>query len=66
MFQVYSAGNFIEASSECPYFQIGEAKYVKPILDRVLRPDTSLDEAAKCALISMDSNNEYFRMIRGT
>ena len=55
LFQVYSAGNFIEAGSECPYFQIGEAKYGKPILDRVLRPDTSLDEAAKCALISMDS-----------
>jgi putative proteasome-type protease len=55
LFQVYSAGNFIEAHAECPYFQIGEAKYGKPILDRVLLPDTSLDEAAKCALISMDS-----------
>jgi putative proteasome-type protease len=55
LFQIYSAGNFIEAGQECPYFQIGEAKYGKPILDRVLRPDTSLDEAAKCALISMDS-----------
>lgn len=55
LFQVYSAGNFIEAGSECPYFQIGEAKYGKPILDRVLRPETTLDEAAKCALISMDS-----------
>ncbi|ARP96927.1 proteasome-type protease [Bordetella genomosp. 13] len=55
LFQVYAAGNFIEASPECPYFQIGEAKYGKPILDRVLEPHTSLDEAAKCALISMDS-----------
>ncbi|OZI31993.1 peptidase [Bordetella genomosp. 10] len=55
LFQIYSAGNFIEAHDECPYFQIGEAKYGKPILDRVLQPDTSLDEAAKCALISMDS-----------
>lgn len=55
LFQVYSAGNFIEASQDCPYVQIGEAKYGKPILDRVLRPDTSLDEAAKCVLISMDS-----------
>jgi putative proteasome-type protease len=55
LFQVYSAGNFIEAHAECPYFQIGESKYGKPILDRVLEPDTSLDEAAKCALISMDS-----------
>jgi putative proteasome-type protease len=55
LFQVYAAGNFIEAHEECPYFQIGESKYGKPILDRVLQPDTSLDEAAKCALISMDS-----------
>jgi len=55
LFQVYAAGNFIEATHECPYIQIGEAKYGKPILDRVLRPDTPLDEAAKCALISMDS-----------
>lgn len=55
LFQIYAAGNFIEATPECPYFQIGESKYGKPILDRVLDPDTSLDEAAKCALISMDS-----------
>ncbi|ALM85245.1 proteasome-type protease [Bordetella sp. N] len=55
LFQIYSAGNFIEAHDECPYFQIGEAKYGKPIMDRVLQPDTTLDEAAKCALISMDS-----------
>jgi putative proteasome-type protease len=55
LFQIYSAGNFIEAQSETPFFQIGEAKYGKPILDRVLTPSTPLDEAAKCALISMDS-----------
>ncbi|HTJ92894.1 MAG TPA: proteasome-type protease [Pararobbsia sp.] len=55
VFQVYSAGNFIEASSVNPYLQIGEAKYGKPIIDRVLTPRTPLDEAAKCALISMDS-----------
>lgn len=55
LFQIYSAGNFIEALDEQTYFQIGEAKYGKPILDRVLSPSTSLDEAAKCALISMDS-----------
>ena len=55
LFQVYAAGNFIEAGQECPYFQIGEAKYGKPILDRIVTPATSLDEAAKCALISMDS-----------
>ena len=55
LFQVYSAGNFIEATPDNPYFQIGEAKYGKPIVDRVITPDTPLDEAAKCALISMDS-----------
>ena len=55
LFQVYSAGNFIEATAETPYFQIGEAKYGKPVLDRVITPETPLDEAAKCALVSMDS-----------
>lgn len=55
LFQVYSAGNFIEATSETPYFQIGEYKYGKPVLDRVITTETSLDEAAKCALVSMDS-----------
>jgi len=55
LFLVYAAGNFIEATRETPYFQVGESKYGKPILDRVITPKTSLDEAAKCALISMDS-----------
>lgn len=55
LFSIYAAGNFIEATPETPYFQIGESKYGKPIIDRVLRPGTPLDEAAKCALISMDS-----------
>ena len=55
LFQVYSAGNFIESHDENTYFQIGEAKYGKPILDRVVTPLTSLDDAAKCALVSMDS-----------
>ena len=55
LFQVYSAGNFIEATPETPYFQIGEYKYGKPVLDRVLTPETDLAEAAKCALVSMDS-----------
>jgi putative proteasome-type protease len=55
LFYVYSAGNFIESHDENPYFQIGEAKYGKPIIDRVVTPHTSLDDAAKCALISMDS-----------
>ena len=55
LFQVYSPGNFIEATDETPYFQIGESKYGKPVLDRVITPSTPLDEAAKCALVSMDS-----------
>jgi putative proteasome-type protease len=55
LFHMYAAGNFIEAADENCYFQIGEAKYGKPILDRVIEPDMTLDEAAKCALISMDS-----------
>ncbi len=55
LFLVYSAGNFIEATRETCFFQIGESKYGKPILDRVLTPTTPLDEAAKCALVSMDS-----------
>lgn len=55
LFQIYAAGNFIEAHDENTYFQIGEAKYGKPIIDRVVNPQTSLDDAAKCALISMDS-----------
>ncbi len=55
LFQMYSAGNFIEATSETPYFQVGESKYGKPVLDRVITPETSLKEAAKCALVSMDS-----------
>ena len=55
LFHVYAAGNFIEATAENPYFQIGESKYGKPIIDRVISPSTALGEAAKCALISMDS-----------
>src|SRR5215207_8092407 len=55
LFLVYAAGYFIEATTETPYFQVGESKYGKPVLDRVLTPDTPLDEAAKCALVSMDS-----------
>jgi len=55
LFMVYAAGNFIESTRVSPYFQIGESKYGKPIIDRVVTPETSLDEAAKCALVSMDS-----------
>jgi putative proteasome-type protease len=55
LFSVYSPGNFIEATPETSYFQIGESKYGKPIIDRVLRRSSSLSEAAKAALVSMDS-----------
>jgi putative proteasome-type protease len=55
LFLVYSAGNFIEATRETCYFQIGESKYGKPVLDRMITPATPLPEAAKCALVSMDS-----------
>ena len=96
LFHIYSAGNFIESSLDTPYFQIGESKYGKPIIDRVISRSSSLAQAAKCALVSMDSTirsnlsvgppldlaiirrdefqlgthisidmeNEYFRMIR--
>jgi len=55
LFNIYSAGNFIESTPETCYFQIGESKYGKPILDRVLNFATPLNLATKCALISMDS-----------
>jgi putative proteasome-type protease len=56
LFNIYAPGNFIEATLDTPYFQIGESKYGKPILDRVITRSSSLAEAAKCALISMDSS----------
>ncbi|HEY0857359.1 MAG TPA: proteasome-type protease [Albitalea sp.] len=56
LFLVYAAGNFIEATRETCYFQIGESKYGKPVLDRMIDPHTPLDQAAKCALVSMDSS----------
>ena len=55
LFLVYSAGNFIEATAETPFLQIGELKYGKPILDRVLDPSTPLADGVTLALISMDS-----------
>jgi putative proteasome-type protease len=55
LFHIYSAGNFIESSLDTPYFQIGESKYGKPIIDRVMSRSSSLAQAAKCALVSMDS-----------
>jgi putative proteasome-type protease len=55
LFLVYPEGNFIEATEDTPFFQIGESKYGKPIIDRVVKPSTSLTEALKCALVSFDS-----------
>ena len=55
LFMIYSQGNFIQASQETPFLQIGEAKYGKPILDRVLSFETPVEAAAKCALLSIDS-----------
>ena len=58
LFNIYAAGNFVEATPDTPYFQIGESKYGKPILDRIFNWNSPLDEAAKCALISMDSDRK--------
>ncbi len=55
LYNVYPQGNFISATADTPYFQIGESKYGKPILDRTLRYDMPLDEAMRCSLISFDS-----------
>jgi putative proteasome-type protease len=55
LFHIYSAGNFIESSVDTPYFQIGESKYGKPIIDRVITRSSSLGQTTKCALVSMDS-----------
>lgn len=55
LFLIYSQGNCIQASKDTPFLQIGEAKYGKPILDRILNFEISLEAAAKCALLSIDS-----------
>jgi putative proteasome-type protease len=55
LFQIYAAGNFIEATPDTPFLQIGEHKYGKPILDRAASYDTDLYDGVKLALISMDS-----------
>ena len=55
LFNIYSAGNFIEATPDTPFFQIGEHKYGKPILDRVARTEMPLGDAAKMILLSFDS-----------
>lgn len=55
LFLVYPQGNFIESTEDTSFFQIGESKYGKPILDRVIRPDIGVAEAVKCTLVSFDS-----------
>ncbi|NHB57130.1 proteasome-type protease [Acinetobacter shaoyimingii] len=55
LYNIYPQGNFINATSDTPFFQIGESKYGKPILDRALKFDTPLSEALRCGLISFDS-----------
>jgi putative proteasome-type protease len=55
LFNVYSEGNFIEATAETCYFQLGETKYGKPIIDRVVNRNTTLVDAVKCTMVSFDS-----------
>ena len=55
LFRIYAEGNFIEAGDDTPFLQTGEAKYGKPIIDRVLAPTTTLADATKCVLVSFDS-----------
>lgn len=55
LFRIYAEGNFIEASADTPFLQTGEAKYGKPIIDRVITPATALADATKCILVSFDS-----------
>lgn len=56
LFLIYSAGNFIECKADMPFFQIGETKYGRPILDRVIDPGTSLAEAMKVGFLSFDAS----------
>jgi putative proteasome-type protease len=55
LFLIYPEGNFIEATEDTTFLQIGEHKYGKPILDRIIRPDTTLEDGQKAVLLSMDS-----------
>jgi len=55
LFLIYPEGNFIQATEDTPFLQIGEHKYGKPILDRVVKPETTLADARKAVLLSMDS-----------
>ena len=55
LFRTFAEGNFIEAGTDTPFFQTGEAKYGKPIMDRVITPSVNLGDAMKCVLVSFDS-----------
>jgi putative proteasome-type protease len=55
LFRIYAEGNFIEAGVDTPYFQTGEAKYGRPVIDRLLTREMPLPDAAKCVLLSFDS-----------
>ena len=55
LFRLYSEGNFIETEDQTPYFKTGEAKYGKPIIDWMITPSTTLNDAIKCILVSFDS-----------
>ena len=55
LFNIYTEGNFVEATPDTPYFQNGEIKYGKPIIDRLITYSTGLMEVAKCVLLSFDS-----------
>jgi putative proteasome-type protease len=55
IYLIYPEGNYISVSPTKPYLQIGETKYGKPILDRIVTPEISLEDAARCALVSLDS-----------
>ena len=55
LYLVYPQGNYIKPADSKPYLVIGEVKYGKPILDRVIKPDVSIGDASRCALISIDS-----------
>jgi putative proteasome-type protease len=55
LFMIYPQGNYIMTPEAAPFLQIGEIKYGKPILDRIVHPDTPVEDAMRCALVSMDS-----------
>jgi len=55
IYLIYPEGNYISSSTDTPFLQIGETKYGKPILDRVITTESSINDAARCALVSLDS-----------